>query len=165
MMLRNKKVVYRPAQARYDDQRVQHFKLLSLFIVGIMCYVYNYECNHFTNDVVLYNPVISDDLQANITLPARIVIKPDILFYSSNGYAISNLTHNKWLLETMLFSLDTYENRKDAMLSFAESVEYLSKVNKNVLVIVREFTGVIESEPVIYYKRPTEEIIEVYLVW
>jgi hypothetical protein len=159
MMLRNKKVVYRPAQARSDNHNVQNLKLLSLFIVGIMCYVYNYESNTFTNDVVLYNPV------ANITLPARIVIKPDILFYSSNGYAISNLTHNKWLLETMLFSLDTYENRKDAMLSFAESVEYLSKVNKNVLVIVREFTGAIESEPVIYYKRPTEEIIEVYLLW
>ena len=165
MMLRNKKVVIRPAvnSSEYSGQTAKFFVL---FLAGLMCYVYNYENKLFNTDIVLYNStsmIVKEEPLVNISV--RVVPKPDILFYSPNQYLADNLTDNKLVLESLLFSLETVQNRTDAMLLFAENVSYMANNEKNTLVIVREFCSGKELEPVVYYSRPVDEILEAYLIW
>lgn len=165
MMLRNKKVVIRPAinSSKYSSQSDKFFLL---FLAGLMFYVYNYENQLFNKDIVLYNSssvIVREEPIVNVSV--RVIPKPDILFYSPNQYLADNLTDNKLVLESLLFSLETVQNRTDAMLLFAENLAYMANNEKNTLVIVREFCSGKELEPVVYYSRPVDEILETYLIW
>ena len=164
-MLRNKKVVSRPALDKSADYSGQNVRFFLLFLAGLMCYVYNYENRLFGKDIIVYNPdvFVAEEPMANISV--RVVPRPDILFYSPNQYLADNLTDNKLVLESLVFSLETIQNRTEAMLLFAENVAYMANDQKNTLVLVREFCSGHELEQVVYYSRPVEEVLEVYLVW
>jgi len=165
MMLRNKKVVVRPVVIKENiekNENIQSLKLFVLFCLGIMCYVYNYD-NH-SQTLVNNNKVILSST-AMTTVPVKLIPKPDILFFGSNEYLVYNLSNHKQSLQNILVNLDSLTNRTQSMIFFAENVAYLSRLEKNIMVLVYEFSGGNIMEPVIYYHRPVEEIVKVFVVW
>jgi hypothetical protein len=166
MLLRNKKVVTRPIVIKENqNENIQCLKLFVLFSLGIMCYIYNYESPGVMNGSVLsVSKVVGNDT-AIITVPAKVVPKPDILFFGSNEYLVYNLSNHKQVLQNILVNLDSLHNRTESMIFFAKNVAYMSRIEKNIMVLVYEFTGGRMMEPVVYYNRPTEEIVKVFVVW
>ena len=166
MMLRNKKVVIRPVvikENREKNENIQSLKLFVLFCVGIMCYVYNYESQNvglFSNNtkVIFTNTAIT-------TVPVKVIPKPDILFFSSNDHLVYNLSNHKQALQNVLVNLDSLPNRTQSMIFFAENVAKISRLEKNIMVLVYEFTGGKMLEPIVYYNRPIQEVVKVFVVW
>ena len=181
MLLRNNKVVTRPVVIRETktikenkNENMLSLKFIVLFFLGIMGYVYNYEVPHhdkinissnFSKDYeVSVSPIIVN-LTVNTSVPIKIVPKPDILFFSSNEYLTYNLSSHKEVLQNLLFQYDDILNRTQSMIFFAEHIAKLTGLEKNILVLVYEFSGGQSMEPIVYYHRPVEEIIKVFVVW
>jgi len=181
MLLRNNKIVTRPVVIREnktinenENKNMLSLKLFVLFFLGIMGYIYNYEvpqynniyieANNSNNYEVSVSPIIVN-LTINTSVPIKIVPKPDILFFGSNEYLTYNLSTYKEVLQNLIFQYDDISNRTQSMIFFAEHIAKLSGIEKNILVVVYEFSGGQTLDPVVYYHRPIEEIIKVFVVW
>jgi len=164
MMLRNKKVVVRPVvtkENRECNENIQEFKLFVLFLVGIMCYVYNYD-NHRPTE---YNNKVIVSSNAITTIPVKVIPKPDILFFGTNEYLVYNLSNHKNTLQNVLVHLDSLSNRTQSMFFFAENIAIISQMEKNIMVLVYEYSGGNMLEPIVYYHRPILEVLKVFVVW